>query len=34
MLGGNCVNMILDKLEEDSLLLSTIAANRHVGPFK
>jgi hypothetical protein len=33
-LGGNCFNMIIDKLEEDSLLLSTIANNRHVGPFK
>lgn len=34
MISGNCYNMIIDKLEEDSLLLSTIANNRHVGPFK
>jgi len=33
-LGGNQVNEVLEKLEEDQLLLSTIAANRHVGPFK
>jgi hypothetical protein len=34
MLSGNCVNTIIDKLEEDSLLLSTIANSRYVGPFK
>jgi len=28
------VNDILEKLEEDQLILSTISANRHIGPFK